>query len=56
MNGLLLDKKQSRENLSKKASLMYQMLSKIASNKEVWTLHEVRELLSNISNRKEVTS
>ena len=39
-------------NLPQKASAMYRMLAKIASNKEVWTLGEVRRLLSSISRKR----
>ena len=37
------------ENLSIMAGRMYRLLYKIASNKEVWTLKEVRDLLSEIN-------
>ncbi len=49
-----MSKELSQKDLSRKASQMYRMLEKIASNKEVWTLAEVRKLLSSISGtRKE---
>ena len=38
----------SSENLSEMAGRMYQILAKIASNRVVWTLKEVRDLLSEI--------
>ena len=38
----------SSENLSEMAGRMYQILAKIASSELVWTLKEVRDLLSEI--------
>lgn len=39
-------------DLPQKCSAMYRMLQKIASDKEPWTLGEVRRLLSRITPRK----
>ena len=37
------------KDLSIMAGRMYQLLSRIASNKQVWTLKEVRDLISEIN-------
>ncbi len=39
------------KNLSIMAGRMYQLLARIASNKQVWTLKEVRDLLSEIDRK-----
>lgn len=40
-------------NLSIMAGRMYQLLARIASNKQVWTLKEVRDLLSEIDGKSD---
>ena len=46
------NKKRHQARLVERANKMYEMLVKIASDKEEWTVSEVRELLSSIYNRR----
>ena len=46
------NKQRHQIRLVERANKMYEMLVKIASDTEEWTISEVRELLSSIYNRR----